>query len=387
MSFQPVPVISTVNPEYRHGSSSYPENNQPFILLAHSSFTVCHQIILWVNLLCIAGLIVWVSLGTALIKTGDYYGIPNGRTVETENNLVAKSPVTTGLATLNGWFRAAFSIGLGIDHLDKHGATKKQATPRLYARYRRISGVPTGDAGFEMTGTCGSLPNGTVYGTETTLMTMDCDAGLSLNTIVANVSVTTPVVNTEVLSVSGNLTSTDVVANRNYKIGDNTIFSLNGFGQVVMGNSSDGTALPSDSRGAPMQVLITNGAGISSWADEGGTIRTVYGNSFDTSALGASGGPTAFIVMTKKTAGTATSACDFSYFATAPVLTITIDVKDSAGVIVASTGSFTPTAGYNTIACNSFPATGAGKTLIAYYTIVWTSGSINLYSNSLTYAA
>lgn len=89
-----------------------------------------------------------------------------------------------------------------------------------------------------------------------------------------------------------------------------------------------------------------------------------------------------------RTAATAKSICDISYFGTAPSLTLQIDLKDSAGTVVATTSTFTPSAGFNTVACSSFPAAGVGKVLMAYYTITgYTSGSVVLYSGNVVYGA
>lgn len=151
-------------------------------------------------------------------------------------------------------------------------------------------------------------------------------------------------------------------------IGTSKVISLVD-GQIQFGNDSYGSVFPSD-RGLPKQFLVTDGAGIMSWADRGRILKSQFINP-------APGGVTQSqtdvneCIITLEINETTITAGSVTYFGSVPTMSIRYDIKDLTnstssfgGVIVATTGDFIPSSGFNTVAFSSFPAIGSGGSLV-----------------------
>jgi hypothetical protein len=162
--------------------------------------------------------------------------------------------------------------------------------------------------------------------------------------------------------------------------GTNKIISvLNG--QIQIGNDTTGSTFPSDFRGLPGQFLITNGLGVTSWADRGRVLKSQFTNPTPTVRTQSQSNLNEGIA-TFEVDGTTKLAGTVIYFGTTPGMTIRYDIRDLtnsgggfAGVIVATTGDFTPSAGFNEVNFNSFPATGSGKSHVLLVILLYLSHS------------
>jgi hypothetical protein len=145
--------------------------------------------------------------------------------------------------------------------------------------------------------------------------------------------------------------------------------------------------LPTAAIGTTGQTLASDGTRVT-WQNEPGTRDTVSVVSIIFTAISADqAGSSVQGFATKRSAGTAIVSGRFTYFGAGTMDgTVNLVLRDSAGVDVASTGTFTAANGLNSVNLANFPAPGSGSSLSLHIIVSGRSqGSIIVYGGVITY--
>jgi hypothetical protein len=189
-------------------------------------------------------------------------------------------------------------------------------------------------------------------------------------------SVTFTAINGFITTLTGTSASIPTISTTVINIGTNKMISVVD-GQIQLGNDTKGSTFPSHDRGLLGQFLITDGNGHTSWADRGRVLKSQFFN-FNPTPNTQTQTNVNVGISTFEVGGTTKLAGSVTYFGNSPTMTMRYDIRDTTnsaggfgGVIVATTGDFAPSTGFNVVNFNSFPATGSGKSYVLLVTLLY----------------
>jgi hypothetical protein len=394
-------------------------------------FIVFLVVCTWILILGLGAAIIWWAV---MLPGFPVYGVVGNLNGDTSSINKHFTVYTTVINTVNnqttepdGFIAAEHSFGFAINHRDIDGPRRVQESPRITAMMKRTNGTFYGDTALNIKLTCGS--NATTYGSEVSKWNITCDTpAITANSsglVVEGDLVVTgginmpnsriqfqgedvlthgldPTTGLNVLQLGvgnkrthyratqhdfvGAVNASSSVISTAYFINTNKVVSLLN-GQVQLGNDTTGSTFPSDFRGTTGQVLVTNGAGVTSWANEGGTIRKSSGSVHTRTNVGSDTTTEVGVVVLESSATTKTW-CRVAFFGVTPTITAKFEFRDSANTLVATTTATAITAGFGTQDCTSFPAAGVGSVLrVDMVTTGFSAGTVRAEGFEIKYVA